>query len=182
MERLLGVKCKTLEKSRNLGEGLEKQGGKEKGKEEESTWKNCTGVWRSDSSLMLWLCEIRKARPLDLIFPSSKRRSWTSSSPRSLWALPKVVHWLLPTARPLLSCSFPIITVPFACENQVTSKRDTATLKKKKKNLLYNNAKQNLQIKAILYSYLFQVLYTCSISDRRTWTTRPQKCWTPSGY
>lgn len=37
MERLLGVKCKTLEKSRNLGEGLEKQGGKEKGKEEEST-------------------------------------------------------------------------------------------------------------------------------------------------
>ena len=167
---------------------------------------------------MLWLWEIRKVRTLDLIFPSCKMSSWTSWSPRSLSALPKISHWLLPTPRPLPSCSFPTVTAVFACENQFTSRKNTAIGLAKKfvqlvntlfnkdlresekclfllkapltfwptqytgKNHFYNNViRKNVQIKAPLYSYIFHILYKSSISGRRTWTTRLQKCWTTSG-
>lgn len=122
-------------------------------------------------------CETWKSEPWISIFPEvkwvvrlvdhqgpSQHFLWSFTSPK-LWALASLFfsHH---------NCSFCL------WKSMYFQKRYSYI---KKQNYFYNNVRQNVQIKAGLYSCIFHALYKSSISDRRTWTTRLQKCWTTSG-
>ena len=177
MESLHRMKCKTLEKFRNFGSGLEKQEGKEMGKEEEPNERTALESKGLNPQFTFGFCETWKSEPWISLFPEVKwvvrlvdhqgpfqHFLWSFTSPK-LWALASLFfsHH---------NCSFCL------WKSMYFQKRYSYI---KKQNYFYNNVRQNVQIKAWLYSCIFHALYKSSISDRRTWTTRLQKCWTTSG-